>query len=222
MIRTTLGLTALAALAACTPVTKDDCDTAMDTGCMTETNCDTWDTAGCDTTTDTTYLEPYTGEVYVGVDSSQPSYPMDSSGNAMADYYVNCDVESWEYTMHTVGWTAGGTLWIYGAGWQENAHFVGVTASDPDGYWDRLNLTLPVADPDYNGDGLGDMYGTDGWEYVVMTTPDEEGATLFQCDYHFDDMSWLFTAYDVDVNAADCAVWGADPSWFGADCTDWN
>ena len=228
MNKSVVGISLLAIGTACTPVKSNDCDTFMETGCdttttyTTEVDCDTWDTGGCDSGYTYTTVSQYDGETLIGVDSSLARYPVDGNGDPMDAIYVDCDVESWDYTFYSIGWTTAGTLWIYGAGWQENAHYVGVAASDEYGYWDQLTLNLPVTDPDFDGDGLGDVYGVDGWEYQTNATASEEGSTLFQCGSHSGSLSWLFTIYDLEAQQADCAVWGYNPDAFASDCLDWN
>ncbi len=228
MIKSTLGLSLVVIGTACTPVTKDECDTFMETGCdtnyTTEVDCDTWDTGDCNDTGYTTETEVvvYDGETLIGVDPTLARYPVDNNGDPMDAIYVDCDVESWDYTFYSIGWTTAGTLWIAGAGWQENAHYVGVTASDEYGYWDQLSVNLPVVDPDFDGDGLGDNYGVDAFEYQVNNSANDAGNTLYQCAQHADQISWLFTIYDVDANQADCAVWGNDPGIFNSSCLDWS
>jgi len=186
---------------------------------------DTSDTSYYDTS-DTGLPPIYDGDTSIGVDSSNPSYPSDGQGNAKEAINVSCSSHQFDFEFYTIGLTGGGQLQITGAGWEED-HYIGSAEFDADGWWDQLQLTLPHVDPDTDGDGYGDTYGSDGYLYQVDNTTSVAGNTLYNC-VHFATQSsglaltYQLTVFDLDNVKADCAVWGDDPGAFSDGCETWN
>ena len=118
-----------------------------------------------------------------------------------------CDGETWLYKLETVGWAGSATLDIQQTGvdqaWNEQHTLVSVEL-DPNRWWDQLARTL-----------------------VITTDPDavtKDVSTLFGCAM-VDTMTFLIQVYDTEGAFAECAVWGADVSFFlnqtaFATCTD--
>jgi len=193
---------------------------------------DTSDTSYYDTS-DTSYYDTsdtgtpiYEGDTSIGVDSSNASYPTDGQGNAKEAINASCSSHQYDFEFYTIGLTGGGQLQIEGAGWEED-HYIGSAEFDADGWWDQLQLTLPHVDPDTDGDGYGDTYGSDGWKMQENNTTSITGNTLYNCT-HFETQSsglaltYQLTVFDLDNQKADCAVWGNDPGAFSDGCETWN
>ncbi len=180
----------------------DKTDDGTDTGNYLPP-CDTtdyyYDTAGCDT-----------GQgVYTGA-------------TTLDTKEVSCSSHQFDFKFTTVGLTGGGQLQISGAGWEED-HYIGSTDFGPNGWWDALEWTLPHVDPDTDGDGVGDTYGQDGWQYQENNTASTAGNSLYNCNiYNNDRMTFQISVFDEDNVKADCAVWGDDPGAFTDGCETWN
>ncbi len=102
----------------------------------------------------------------------------------------------WDYEVQFVGWVYTATVEIHGehegAVWDEQHDLIN-TAYGQNGSWDRWELGLPIVS---------------SWE-------DQESGvnTLFAAEDE-PSMTWMITGYDEGLSP--CAVWGADPSWFGS------
>ena len=158
-------------------------------GCfVTDTTLDNWyDSGGRAATWDTnvetdaddtdgTGTEQYTGAMYLGVDTSNPSYPM-ANGSAADAFGWGCDpgTNMYWFLFYTVGWSSGAELAIYqtGAtnGWREDYHDVPPSSQGfaENGRWDSLYLELPIV-------------GSIGEVVLNNTSSGETGTTLFQCN----------------------------------------
>jgi hypothetical protein len=102
----------------------------------------------------------------------------------------------WAYEVEFIGWVENATIEIHGEHdgevWDED-HDLENTEYDPNGAWDRWALELPV---------VSDWAAQEAGVNTLFAPEDESG------------MTWMITGYDHSV--APCAVWGADPSWFGS------
>jgi hypothetical protein len=204
-------------LVACPPV-KPDCDDSADSAaCDTGEACDTVDTStDCSDDTDDSGVEQYTGDMSLGVDSSNPSYPTNEAGEAHAAVNYWCDLDvgnngTWMFLFYTIGWSSGGELSIFQTGvapenaYQEDWHDVPASSQgfDEDGWWDSLYLSLPI---------------TTVFNDVVLnnTTTGDVGVTLFECSQaRLDTLSFLLKVNDSANTSSVCTTWGEDPSFFG-------
>ncbi len=203
-------------LVAC-PTTKPDCDDSADTAdCDTGEACDTEDTStDCSDDTDDSGGEQYTGDMSIGVDASNPSYPTKEDGTAHAALNFGCDpaTNSYWFLFYTIGWSIGGEVSIFqtGAtnGWSEDFHDVPASSSpdlvkfDENGWWDSLYLSLPIV--------------TDIPSVVLNnTTTGDVGTTLFQCNQaRLDTLSFLLKVNDSAGTSSVCTTWGEDTAFFG-------
>ncbi len=208
-------------LVAC-PTTKPDCDDSGDTAaCDTGEACDTEDTStDCSDDTDDSGGEQYTGDMSIGVDASNPSYPTNEAGEAhnAVNYWCDPDVGAngtWMFQFYTIGWSSGAELAIYQTGvdpadaWKEDFHDVPASSSsdlvkfDENGWWDSLYLSLPIV--------------TDIPSVVLNnTTTGDVGTTLFQCNQaRLDTLSFLLKVNDSAGTSSVCTTWGEDTAFFG-------
>ena len=207
-MRKTLGLLGAFALLTGCPVEETECDTND-----TATDCSECDST--DSTCDTGGIDEYTGDVSIGIDEANPSYPTNSDDTVPDAMAWGCWESTYWYDFYTIGWSGGGLLSIHQTGsdfpWYEYGHVVPSVNSDLWGWWDNLFLELPsVTDMD-------DVQINDPANGVV-------GATLFQCDGAMEySLSFFLVVADYEGNAVDCRVWGDDPSYWAEYCTDvWN
>ncbi len=187
-----------------------DCD---DPSCASDPACDAAsdndDTADTDGTNDSG-SDQYTGDMYLGVDTSNPSYPTQDNGSAHAALNYGCDpaTNSYWYLFYTIGWSSGGELTLTQTGvqygWQEDYHDVPASSYgfDENGWWDSLYLALPIVSSPSD---------------VVLnnTTTGDVGTTLFQCDQaRLDTLSFLLRIINSSGTNSVCTTWGEDPSFF--------
>lgn len=134
----------------------------------------------------------------------------------------DCDETGYSYQVLTVGWTGDGLLQIAATGddsenrWQE-PHPLPSTDSDPDGWWDQLQLQLEILQEPYCS---GDPDAEDAcWKYQTAGE-----STLWTCDDETTArLTWAVTIYDADdpTVVVECSAWGHDPTFFPG-CDDVN
>ncbi len=152
----------------------------------------------CDTKTCETGADCDTSSVVV---DTSPTEIYDGA-TTIDDVEWNCDEVGYWYVVETVGWSAGGDLWIYQTGsdtpWDEY-HPLPVFDADPYGYETMLYLAL---------------------EHVDSANEQVAGeTTLFDCDSKRQaTLSWLVTVTDDLGNDADCLAWGDDADFFSKEC----
>jgi len=131
------------------------------------------------------------------------SSPWGATGDSWTWYEPEVDTVSygntasrWNYEVEFVGWLSSATIEIHGThgegSWDEQ-HDLLNTEYDYNGAWDRWAIDLPiVSDWEQQHSGVNTLFAPE----------DEPG------------MTWMITGYDDHLSP--CAVWGADPSWFGS------
>lgn len=118
-----------------------------------------------------------------------------------------CDSAKYTYGAETSGWTTDGVIDIYqniGGVWEEQHDLPSVDYS-PTECWDQIEKELPIV--------------TD-WE-----SQEDNVNTLYQCDSGSPDdtLTWMIRVYDTDGVMSDCAVWGAETSYYDSyECLNWN
>jgi len=135
-------------------------------------------------------------------DTNEPDDTDTGSGIAtevnLVGYACSSDNEEWTYEVELIGWGSEVDLDIYqyegGYEWAES-HVLDQGDSDPDGTWDKFDITLPMV---YDWDDQVDSVNT-----------------LYTCDME-ETLTWMVTAFDMDGYFADCAVWGDDISVYAS------
>jgi hypothetical protein len=164
------------------------------------------------------WADCYDGDCYGSTDCEVPmdtdhhldtgdSTPWDDTGWDDTGWHISTEINVvsygfdttvWEYEVELIGWGSGVDLDIYmneaGHVWEES-HVLDQREYDPNGTWDVWGITLPiVADWRDQVDSVNTFY---------------EGSTVAEAT-----MTWMVTAYDMDENFADCAVWGKRTEYY--------
>ncbi len=128
------------------------------------------------------------------------TYDPGATGDSWVYYPTEIDVVTysydsteWEYGVDIIGWAENVTMYITqntSSPWEEE-HDLQQGEFDPDGYWDKWELTLPVVSFNEYESGVNTFF---------------QGSAAMEAT-----MAWRIDAYE-DGAVADCVVWGSDIS----------